>query len=218
MIQRFGTKCCGQMKSDALASTVFGGKEILSMTQRTTSPPSSMEVEPLCSGAVFLLRGQDGFTVPCTVKYENFQNSKNSEAMGLQHDDDKSQSGKTICGGAKALRCWAAAHKPKGFSFCRDKWTKTCLHMCKNVVIAENGSDNRFNSLLLQLFLLTAINEADTRACAVCAVANYRFICCCCYKWIKEWLHPLTIASSSESGCCLKKMGSCSVNGNKNNS
>lgn len=105
MIQRFGTKCCGQMKSDALASTVFGGKEILSMTQRTTSPPSSMEVEPLCSGAVFLLRGQDGFTVPCTVKYENFQNSKNSEAMGLQHDDDKSQSGKTICGGAKALRC-----------------------------------------------------------------------------------------------------------------
>lgn len=39
-----------------------------------------MEVEPLCSGAVFLLRGQDGFTVPCTVKYENFQNSKNSEA------------------------------------------------------------------------------------------------------------------------------------------
>lgn len=80
MIQRFGTKCCGQMKSGALASTVFGGKEILSMTQRTTSPPSSMEVEPLCSGAVFLLRGQDGFTVPCTVKYENFQNSKNSEA------------------------------------------------------------------------------------------------------------------------------------------
>ncbi len=45
------------------------------MTPRTPSPPSNMEVETLCFGGVFLLRGQDNFTAskgrwtgPCTVR------------------------------------------------------------------------------------------------------------------------------------------------------
>ncbi len=59
--RRTGWKCCGQMrpKSSSLASTqlaVFGGGG-LSMTPRTPSPPSNMEVETLCFGSVFLLRG-----------------------------------------------------------------------------------------------------------------------------------------------------------------
>ncbi len=67
MIQRrTGWKCCGQMKqmrqkSSSLASTqlgVFGGGRMLPMTSRTPSPPSIMEVETLCFGGVFLLRGQ----------------------------------------------------------------------------------------------------------------------------------------------------------------
>ncbi len=43
------------------------------MTPRTPSPPSNMEVETLCFGGVFLLRGQDNCTAskgrwtgPCT--------------------------------------------------------------------------------------------------------------------------------------------------------
>ncbi len=68
MIQRrTGWKCCGQMrpKSSSVASTqltVFGGGGMLSMTPRTPSPPSNMEVETLCFGGVFLLRGQNNCT------------------------------------------------------------------------------------------------------------------------------------------------------------
>ncbi len=73
-------KCCGQMrpKSSSLASTqltVFGGRGKLPMTPRTPSTPSNMEVETLCFGGVFLLRGQDNciaskgrWTGPCTVR------------------------------------------------------------------------------------------------------------------------------------------------------
>ena len=53
---------------------VFGGG-MLPMTPRTPSPLSNMEVETLCFGGVFLLRGQNNFTAskgrwtgPCTVK------------------------------------------------------------------------------------------------------------------------------------------------------
>src|SRR4029434_4993658 len=49
-------------KSSSLASTrlaAFGGGRMLNMTPRTPSPPSSMEVETLCFGAVSLPRVQD---------------------------------------------------------------------------------------------------------------------------------------------------------------
>lgn len=39
---------------------MFGGTEMLSITQRKPSPQS--EVETLCFGAVFLLRAQGNFT------------------------------------------------------------------------------------------------------------------------------------------------------------
>ncbi len=86
MIQRrTGWKWCGQMrpKSSSLASTqlaVFGGGGMLPMTPRTPSPPSNMEVETLCFGGVFLLRGQDNCTAskgrwtgPCTVRARALQ-------------------------------------------------------------------------------------------------------------------------------------------------
>ncbi len=48
---------------------------MLPITPRTPSPPSKMEVETLCFGGVFLLRGQDTctaskgrWTVPCTIR------------------------------------------------------------------------------------------------------------------------------------------------------
>ncbi|KAI4874910.1 hypothetical protein NFI96_003971 [Prochilodus magdalenae] len=55
---------------------VFGGREMLTMTQKTPSPLSSMEVETLCFGGVSLLRAQNYFTAsmgewmePCTVNF-----------------------------------------------------------------------------------------------------------------------------------------------------
>ncbi len=55
--RRTGWKFCGQMrpKSSTLASTkltVLGGGGMLSMTPRTPSPLSNMEVETLCFGGV----------------------------------------------------------------------------------------------------------------------------------------------------------------------
>ncbi len=54
---------------------VFGGGGMLPMTTRTPSPPSNMEVETLCFGGVFLLRGQDNCTASkgqwtgsCTIR------------------------------------------------------------------------------------------------------------------------------------------------------
>src|SRR4029434_6142219 len=72
---------CGKMrpKSSSLASTrlaTFGGGRMLNMTPRTPSPPSSMEVETSCFGAVSLPRVQDDSTTsrglwmgPCNVEY-----------------------------------------------------------------------------------------------------------------------------------------------------
>lgn len=65
-----------KLNSLALSRLVsFGGREMLNTVPRTTSPPSSTEVETLCVGAVSSLGAQDDFTAlrgrwmgPCTVK------------------------------------------------------------------------------------------------------------------------------------------------------
>ncbi len=104
MIQRkTGWKCCGQMrpKLSSLASTqlaVFGGGGMLPMTPRTPSPPSNMEVETLCFGGVFLLRGQDNCTTskgqwtgPCTVRARALKQTralKMGRGWVFQHDND----------------------------------------------------------------------------------------------------------------------------------
>ncbi len=110
MIQRrTGWKCCGQMrpKSSSLASTqlaLFGGGGMLPMTPRTPSPPSNMEVETLCFGGVFLLRGQDNCTAskgrwtgPCTVRARALKPAR-ALKMGrrwvFQHDNDPKHTAK----------------------------------------------------------------------------------------------------------------------------
>src|SRR4029434_60852 len=73
------TGCCQMRpKSSSLASArldAFGGVRMLNMTPRTPPPPSSMEVETLCFGAVSLPMVQDDSTAsrglwmgPCTVE------------------------------------------------------------------------------------------------------------------------------------------------------
>ncbi len=105
-----------ETKSSALASTrltVFGGGGMLPMTPRTPSPPSNMEVETLCFGGVFLLRGHDNcsaskgqWTGPCTIRARAL-NPARALKMGrgwvFQHDNDPKH-----CGSSRStLRSWS---------------------------------------------------------------------------------------------------------------
>ncbi len=96
----------------SLASTqlaVFGGGGLLPMTQRTPSPQSNMEVETLCFGSVFLLRGQDNCTAskgrwtgPCTVRARALKPAralKMGRGWVFQHDNDPKHT-------AKATKEW----------------------------------------------------------------------------------------------------------------
>ncbi len=169
MIQgRTGWKCCGQMrpKSSSLASTylaVFGGGGMLNMTPRTPSPPSNMEVETLCFGGVFLLRGQDNCTAskrqwtgPCTARA-----LKMDRGWVFQHDNDPKQTAKATKEWLKKkhikvlewpsrspdlnpidnlwreLKVWVAKHQPQNLNdlerICKEEWSKIPPEMCANL-------------------------------------------------------------------------------------
>ncbi len=79
------------------------------MTPRTPSPPSNMEVETLCFGGVFLLRGQDNCTAskgrwpgPCTIRARALKPAralKMGHGWVFQHDNDRKHM-------AKATKEW----------------------------------------------------------------------------------------------------------------
>ncbi len=82
---------------------------MLPVTPRTPSPPSHMEVETLCFGGVFLLRGQDNCTAskgrwtgPCTVRARALKPAralKMGRGWVFQHDNDPKHT-------AKATKEW----------------------------------------------------------------------------------------------------------------
>ncbi len=102
MIQRrTGWKCCGQMRPKSIylalnKLTVFGGGGMLPMTPRRPSPPSNIEVEILCFGCVFLLRGQDNCTAskgwwtgPCIVSARELKPARALKVgCVFQHNND----------------------------------------------------------------------------------------------------------------------------------
>ena len=85
---------------------------MLPVTPKTPSPPSNMEVETLCFGGVFILRGQDNFTtlkgtmdgaMYHQILGENLLPSERALKMGrglvFQHDNDPKHT-------AKATKEW----------------------------------------------------------------------------------------------------------------
>ncbi len=76
---------------------------MLPRTPRTPSPPSNMEVETLCFGGVFLLRGQDHCTAskerwtgPCSVRARAL---KMGHGWVFLHDSDPKHT-------SKATKVW----------------------------------------------------------------------------------------------------------------
>ncbi len=87
--------------SDETKIQLFGinsTRRVWRRTPRTPSPPSNMEVETLCFGGVFLLRGQDNCTASkgwwmgsCTVRARAL---KMGRGWVFQHDNDPKHTAK----------------------------------------------------------------------------------------------------------------------------
>ncbi len=141
---------------------------MLSMTPRTPSPPSNMEVET-CFGGVFLLRGQDNCTASkgrwtgsCTVRARAL---KMGRGWVFQHDNDPKHT-------AKATKEWL---KKKHFKvlewpclndlerICKEEWDKIPPEMCANLVanykkrlpsvIANKGFATKYQVMFLCQYL-----------------------------------------------------------------
>ncbi len=69
-----------QLSTASTQLAVFGGGGMLPMTPRTPSPPSNMEVEKLCFGVVFLLRGQDKHRFKGTMDGAMYRQGQGIEA------------------------------------------------------------------------------------------------------------------------------------------
>ncbi len=89
------------------------------MTPRTPSPPSNMEVETLCFGGVFLLRGQDNCTAskgrwtgPCTVRASALKPTralKMGRGWVFQHDNTQNTRPRQQRSGSRRstqFECW----------------------------------------------------------------------------------------------------------------
>ncbi len=127
---------------------------------RTPSPPSNMEVETLCFGGVFLLRGQDNCTAskgrwtwPCTVRALKmghgwvFQhdNEPRQQRRGSKRSTLRSWSGlaslqtiipKKICAGS--WRFELPKRQPRNLNdferIYKEEWVKIPPEMCTNLV------------------------------------------------------------------------------------
>ncbi len=112
LLSKMPTKSKGP-KSSSLASThivVFEGGRMMPKTSRTPSSLSNVEVETLCFGGVFLLRGQDNCTAskgrwtgPCIVRDRALKSAralKMGRGWVFQHDNDPKHT-------AKATKEWS---------------------------------------------------------------------------------------------------------------
>ncbi len=143
---------------------VFGGGEMLPMTPRTPSSPSNTEVETLCFGGVFLLRGQDNcaaskgrWTGPCTVRARAL---KMGRGWVFQHDNDPKNMAKATKEWLnkkhikvlewpskspdlnpieylwRELKVWVDKHQTRNLNdlICKEEWEKIPPKMCANLV------------------------------------------------------------------------------------
>ncbi len=154
--------CQMRPKSSSLASTqlaVFGGGGMLPMTPRTPSPPSNMEVETLCFGGVFLLRGQGMYRQGRALKPARAL--KMGRGWVFQHDNDPKHTTKATNEWLKKkhikvlewpsqspdlhpienlwreLKVRVAKRQPRNFNdlerICKEEWDKFPPEICANL-------------------------------------------------------------------------------------
>ncbi len=135
---------------------------MLPMTPRTPSPPSNMEVETLCFGGVFLLRGQDNCTAskgrwtgPCTVRARALKMGRGGVS---QQDNDPKHTAKATKKWLKKkhikvlewpsrspdlnpienlwrdLKVRVDKRQPRNLNDCKEEWDKIPPEMCANLV------------------------------------------------------------------------------------
>ncbi len=177
MIQRrTGWKCCGQMrpKSSSLASTQLamfgGGGGMLPMTPRTPSPPSNMEVETLCFGGVFLLRGLDNCTAskgrwtgPCAIRAKATKEWLKKKHVKVLEWPSQSPDLNAIEHLWRELKVRVAKRQPRNLNdlerICKEEWDKIPPEMCANLVA------NYKNNLTWPLWLPTRVLPPSTKSC-----------------------------------------------------
>ncbi len=101
---------------------------------RTPSPPSTMEVETLCFGGIFLLRGQDNCLI---LLYYNKGVLKKKHIKVLEWPS-QSPDLNPIDNLWRELKLRVAKHQPRNLNdlerICKEEWDKIPPEMCANLV------------------------------------------------------------------------------------
>ncbi len=119
------------------------------MTPRTPSPPSNMEVETLCFGGVFLLRGQDNYsalkgpwTGPCQGQgIEASQGIENGSLMGIPRPRQQRSGSRR-----STLRSWsglAGLQTLIPYKICGGSWRFELPNVSLQILMTWRGSAKR---------------------------------------------------------------------------
>ncbi len=118
---------------------------MLPMTPRTPSPPSNMEVETLCFGGVFLLRGLDNCTTskgrwtgPCAIRAKATKEWLKKKHVKVLEWPSQSPDLNAIEHLWRELKVRVAKRQPRNLNdlerICKEEWDKIPPEMCANLV------------------------------------------------------------------------------------
>ncbi len=162
--RRTGWKCCGQMRPKSNSTRRVWRRRNAAYDPKNTIPTSNIEVETLCLGGVFLLRGQGNCTAskgrwtgPCTIRARLLKPAR-ALKMGreyvFQHDNDPKHTVKATQEWLKKkhikvlewpsqspdhnLKVPVPKCQPQNLNdlerICKEEWDKIHPEMCANLV------------------------------------------------------------------------------------